>query len=79
MTGERWQMRVGVGRDGEGQDGPWKGAEELRRKRQRVVSKCPICRKDKIRKISGEGGKIYIRLDAAALERMVRGMASGDG
>ena len=65
MTGERWQMRAGVGRDGEGQDGPWKGTEELRRKRQRVVSKW-------------RGGR-NIRLDAAALERMVRGMASGDG
>ena len=65
MTGDRWQMRAGVGRDGEGQDGPWKGTEELRRKRQRVVSKW-------------RGGR-NIRLDAAALERMVRGMASGDG
>ena len=57
-------MRVGTGRDGQGWDGPWKGAAELRRKRTRGVSKW------------GGGGR-NIRLDAAALERRVRGLASG--
>ena len=64
VVGEVWRVRVGTGRDGQGQDGPWKGAAELRRKRTRGVSKW------------GGGGR-NIRLDAAALERRVRGLASG--
>ena len=57
------RVHVGTGRDGQGRDGPWKGAAELRRKRTRGVSK--------------SGGAIHIRLDAAALERRARGLASG--
>ena len=64
VVGEVWRVRVGTGRDGQGWDGPWKGAAELRRKRTRGVSKW------------GGGGR-NIRLDAAALERRVRGLASG--
>jgi hypothetical protein len=59
-----WRVRVGTGMDGQGRDGPWKGAAELRRKRTRGVSKW-----------GGVGRNI--RLDAAALERRVRGLASG--
>jgi hypothetical protein len=63
-------VRVGTARDGQGRDGPWKGAVELRRKQTRGVSKW------------GGGGR-NIRLDAAALslrlERRLRlrGLASG--
>ena len=66
-TGERWRVCVGVGRDGEGQDGPWMGTAELRRRRQRAV----------VGTAWGGGRNTCIRLDAAALERMVRGLASG--
>ena len=66
VVGEVWRVRVGTGRDGQGRDGPWKGAAELRRKRTRGVSKW------------GGGGR-NIRLDAAALARRVRGLASGAG
>ena len=37
VVGEVWRVRVGTGRDGQGRDGPWKGAAELRRKRTRGV------------------------------------------
>ena len=64
VVGEVWRVRVGTGRDSQGRDGPWKGTAESRRKRTRGVSKW------------GGGGR-NIRLDAAALGRRVRGLASG--
>ena len=63
VTGETWRIRTGTGRDGQGYEGPWGGAAEYRRRRKSGVSKV--------------GGGRNIRLDAAALERRVRGLQSG--
>ena len=63
VTGETWRIRTGTGRDGQGYEGPWGGAAEYRRRRKSGVSKV--------------GGVRNIRLDAAALERRVRGLQSG--
>ena len=51
MAGAWWDRKEGT--DGQGRDGPWNGAVELRRKRTRGVSKW------------GGGGR-NIRLDEAA-------------
>ena len=63
VAGETWRVRKGTGRDGQGHEGPWNGAAEYRRRRKTGVSK--------------RGGGRNIRLDAAALERKVRGLQSG--
>ena len=63
VTGETWRIRTGTGRDGQGYEGPWGGAAEYRRRPKSGVSKV--------------GGGRNIRLDAAALERRVRGLQSG--
>ena len=63
VTGETWRIRTGTGRDGQGYEGPWGGAAEYRRRRKSGVSKV--------------GGGRNIILDAAALERRVRGLQSG--
>ena len=55
VTGETWRIRTGTGRDGQGYEGPWGGAEEYRRRWKSRVSKV--------------GGGRNIRLDAAALWR----------
>ena len=65
VTGETWRIRTGAGRDGQGYEGPWGGAAEYRRRRKSGVSKVAA------------GGGTLIRLDAAALERRVRGLQSG--
>ena len=61
--GETWRIRKGTGRDGQGHEGAWDGAAEYRSRRKLGVSK----------RSSGRN----IRLDAAALERRVRGLRSG--